>query len=796
MVNILSKNLCEYCFAEIETQPCPKCGYQRSTYEHDKSVLPVGSVLESRYMIGKVLGKGGFGITYLAYDMKLGYKVAIKEYYPMGAAVRNAENMTVSAHSADTEEIFKSGAEKFYNEARLVAELSRNHNIVNVSDVFYENDTVYFTMGYLEGLTLKNYLNKYGKISEEQAVYVAGEVANALASAHEINVLHRDISPDNIMVCTYGAVTLLDFGAARQVVSEASSSLSIILKQGFAPLEQYQKKGKQGPWTDIYALGATIYYLLTKDLMEDPITRMDDDEEFSSNKHGISPALWEIIKKATMIRTSERYQNIYEFMDALDDCGIAPKPLIKTDKRARSFGSMSRTKMEYKEPEAAPVPAMEKTVALNDAPVPAMEKTVALNDAPVPAMEKTVALNDAPVPAMEKTVALNDAPVPAMEKTVALNDTPTPAMNATVVLNDTPVPAMEKTVALNDTPVPAMTPTVALNDTPTSAMNPTVALDSAASQRNSPPPRQSAASERDNSPLFRDEESPSNWSRDLSDIRTPLFRDEESPSRSSAASSDSRSSPSKPRNSYFNIDKPLFRDSETDDMPYDGYIMENRQDRDRASLYNYNAFKNGVIINKYKAFNINVKVPYEINGIDVVTIGTEAFSKCRTIVNVDMPYTLNVIESRAFADCVNLRNIYIPGSLTEIGDGAFSGCKNLKQIYIPDSVERLGESAFRNCKSLETVFIPHLVSNIRQFTFENCSHLTILKIAEGTAVISKYAFKSCTSLATLNIPSSMKLIEDHAFDGCTSLRSVIIPANCKASRNAFSNCPCVRIQYK
>ena len=144
-----------------------------------------------------------------------------------------------------------------------------------------------------------------------------------------MNVLHRDISPDNIMICTDGTIKLLDFGAARQVVTEGSQSLSVILKQGFAPLEQYQKKGKQDPWTDIYSLGATLYHALTLDVLDDPMTRFDEDEEYSSNKHHIEDEFWKMIKKATELRMQDRYQDIFEWKKDLNNLSIKQAPLVE-----------------------------------------------------------------------------------------------------------------------------------------------------------------------------------------------------------------------------------------------------------------------------------------------------------------------------------------------------------------------------------------------------------------------------------------------------------------------------------
>ena len=311
MITLNNKKLCENCFSEISSEPCPHCGFVKSEYRQDPVALAPGSILNQRYMIGGVIGKGGFGITYLAYDIKLDARVAVKEYYPMGLALRSPGNTLVTVSSRETEQSFRTGAEKFYNEAKMVAKFNGNPNIVSVHDFFYENDTVYFIMGYLQGQTLKSYL-KNKTITEGQAVNIFDQISNALLASHGMNILHRDISPDNIMLCDDKSIRLLDFGAARQVVAEQSQSLSVILKQGFAPLEQYQQKGKQGPWTDIYALGATIYTALTGEMLTDPMSRLEDDSEYAGNKFYISESLWNIIYKCTRLKIQDRYQDIAE----------------------------------------------------------------------------------------------------------------------------------------------------------------------------------------------------------------------------------------------------------------------------------------------------------------------------------------------------------------------------------------------------------------------------------------------------------------------------------------------------
>ncbi len=344
MIEINGKKLCECCLSEIESEPCRFCGFEKAGAREEVGVLAAGSVLLGKYIVGKVIGKGGFGITYLAYDIKNEKKVAIKEYYPSALAARGGDGCTVVMTDSEEAAVFKNGIEKFYEEASLVSRFNGNPAIVSVYEFFYENDTAYFVMELLDGCTLKSYIAKYGVLSPEEALFIADNVSGALIIAHSINVLHRDISPDNIMICRDGNIKLIDFGAARQVLADNPKSMSVILKQGFAPLEQYQKRGKQGPWTDIYSFGATLYYALTQDCLDDPMTRMDDDAEFLSNKYDIEGQLWKIIEHSLELRIADRYQDAFELRNALRKINYAPKPIVlPEDKREEAPAQAENT---------------------------------------------------------------------------------------------------------------------------------------------------------------------------------------------------------------------------------------------------------------------------------------------------------------------------------------------------------------------------------------------------------------------------------------------------------------------
>ena len=354
MIEINGKKFCENCFKPVTGVVCKSCGFNSEEGSPDPTTLSPGSILMNRYVVGCVIGKGGFGITYLAYDALVNKKIAIKEYYPYGLAQRVTESTQVAVTSSDSAEAFNLGAEKFYNEAKLVSRFNGNPNIVGVYGCFYENGTAYIAMEYLKGQTLKEYIRENGVLSAPKALFVAKNIVNALIVAHSASVLHRDITPDNVILCENGDIKLIDFGAARQVVAEYSQTFSVILKPGFAPPEQYRKKGNQGPWTDVYALGTTLYFMLTGDIPEDPTGRFDDDDTFKDNNFDVEPALWAVITKAAKLDIDERYKDALELKNALDEIEITPEPIISpTDtpsENSEISGNVSAMNVSIKPP--------------------------------------------------------------------------------------------------------------------------------------------------------------------------------------------------------------------------------------------------------------------------------------------------------------------------------------------------------------------------------------------------------------------------------------------------------------
>ena len=312
------ERVCFGCFQEKEPGSiCPHCGFCENE-EQPYLALPLGTLLNGRYMLGKVLGVGGFGITYLGYDLTLEIKVAIKEYMPSAIATRNADRYNVTL-TGRMEEDYQYGMERFLDEAKILAKLQNTPHVVSVQNYFKENSTAYFVMEYIDGMSLKAYLaDQGGKIPYAQALTILQPIMEALIQVHGRNLLHRDISPDNIYITSRGESRLLDFGAARFALGDGKS-VSVILKHGYAPEEQYSSHGNQGPWTDVYAMGATLYRCITGMLPPDSVERMHGDTLKTPSELGVSlpKNVEQAILKALAVKTEDRFSNMDAFLRAL-----------------------------------------------------------------------------------------------------------------------------------------------------------------------------------------------------------------------------------------------------------------------------------------------------------------------------------------------------------------------------------------------------------------------------------------------------------------------------------------------
>lgn len=330
---------CNGCMKQKTQSPlCEHCGYNENI-DNLPHQLPIGTVLKGQYQIGKVLGQGGFGITYIGWDTMLQMVVAIKEYYPESLVRRNcAHSLSVRVNSGASEDQFGRNRERFLNEARTLAKFSRIPEIVHIHSLIEENNTAYIVMEYVQGMDLRRYINVCGgKMTADQTFQILRPVMRALAQVHEQDLVHRDISPDNIMILPDGRAKLLDFGAAREVVDpdvekQLSRSTEAILKHGFAPMEQYQRNGTLGPWTDVYALCATVYYCLTGEIPPDAPNRIMEGKEVSWDQiPGLSSQQAAVLKKGMSLIPKERISSVAELEKQLFGQSPSPKPVPDPD---------------------------------------------------------------------------------------------------------------------------------------------------------------------------------------------------------------------------------------------------------------------------------------------------------------------------------------------------------------------------------------------------------------------------------------------------------------------------------
>lgn len=322
---------CVNCMEDMENSRgtvCSYCGYDNAGEDNEQRpyAIKCNTILHGRYLIGRVLGQGGFGITYIGFDLVLNVKIAVKEYFPMGIATRehsNSNTLLWNSSQMNTQQR-QSGYENFLKEARKTAKIDQIPSIVRVRDTFFENETAYIVMDYVDGVTLKNKLLKDGAMSISDCIRLLTPMMEGLAQVHQLGMIHRDISPDNIMIQPDGNVKLLDLGAAKDMYSGQGQQSQLVTKKGFSPLEQYTETGKIGPWTDVYALCATIYYCITGKMIPSALDRMNNPEiSFPGDlAEPLSDSMREVLKAGLAVEAPKRIQSVETLLKCLHNNSV------------------------------------------------------------------------------------------------------------------------------------------------------------------------------------------------------------------------------------------------------------------------------------------------------------------------------------------------------------------------------------------------------------------------------------------------------------------------------------------
>jgi len=331
-------NLCFNCFSNRGVyEVCPYCGYVTGSIPQVGYILQPGIRLWGRYIIGTVLGVGGFGITYRAWDSRLNTIVAIKEFFPRELISRIPGESKVRIFSGDKQLTYQKQLGRFIDEAKNLAKFTGDAHIVNVLDYFEDNGTAYIVMEYLEGMTLKEYMAAHGgKLPAAQSVEIVTALLQATSRIHNMGIIHRDISPDNIFILTSGNIKVLDFGAAQFALKDTSGlSHEVVVKKGYAPPEQYRTNMKQGVWTDIYAIGATLYKMTTGITPEESIERTEKDilKRPSQTGTAVDMAIDKAVMKAMALRPELRFKTADAMLAALENRTMIDFPEEELKKR-------------------------------------------------------------------------------------------------------------------------------------------------------------------------------------------------------------------------------------------------------------------------------------------------------------------------------------------------------------------------------------------------------------------------------------------------------------------------------
>ena len=335
----MHKQFCPFCMSEVQASDCcPQCG-KDVHYAGDPTHLPAGFALQGHhaYVLGAAIGQGGFGVTYIAWDNTINRRVAVKEYFPTYCSSRMAGH-SVSAYRGQ-EEVYQKGKERFLDEARMLKSLSDLKSVVDVLDFFEANNSAYLVMEFLDGLSLKEHIQQTGKLPAQQFLKQTGSMMEDMEKMHRRGVVHRDIAPDNIIMLSSGQMKLIDFGAARSYVGD--KSMTVVVKKGFAPVEQYMRKGSNAS-TDVYALAATIYYCITGIVPPDSAERQYGEAQLIAPSllgADLLPHQEQALERALEIQPRDRTQSVADFMKALE----AAKPAAKNAEEVSSKSAVKET---------------------------------------------------------------------------------------------------------------------------------------------------------------------------------------------------------------------------------------------------------------------------------------------------------------------------------------------------------------------------------------------------------------------------------------------------------------------
>ena len=840
---------CYGCMSQLPypDAPCPNCGYDRRVTPFNRNHLEPGTVLQERYIIGKALGLGGFGITYIGWDCKAEQPVSIKEFLPSEFATHRTGTTRVQFYSAPGRERFEAGLQKFKEQTAILRRLQDLESINPIYDFVEENGTGYTIMEYLRGQTLKTYLAQYRMLSFEDAMSILAPVLRTLDAVHKSGLLHQDICPDNIFLCEDGRIKLLDFGSAQFQLMQNTEGLTIVLKHGYAPIEQYVSHLVAGPWTDVFGAAGTLYTMLTGIVPPDVLHREKDDDILrpSDLESDIPPEAEKALMRALELSPENRYATAEAFLKALyADADAEEMPQRKISRKSLRIALMliaatlavlvlvAIAVSAARRPKKEPLSQTETIVSEVSPTLPAAEHVETFFDGFAPDTVMPICTADGrqtalPYAAFTKNgrtgVVQTDGKIliPANYGSIVWDDV------RGALLLDGEVYGTENTVVRSEGIAPDLSGS-------------TYGYGSDGLTRILQNGSSFTVPDSDGTFLVH-----SGSGYGISTRRTLLV--EPVYSKATPISCGIAAFLKGEEWTYFNsygvdifgrsFPKSLFPNG----VPYaysEGYVPFYDAE---TELWGYaDTAGRTVCAPKYLAAlppmqgkawirteqgygvlaltGSTEEAPSGYCGNDALYIyhpqsglleitGSGALWDFtpetipwmyaqQKICTVRISGNISYIGANTFRNCTALTSVTVSCMPESIGAFAFSGCTALCALSLPESVISVGDEAFADCRSLMDISLGGSMRRIGVSAFRDCAALKTVCFNSSALYISAYAFTGCTTLDKVQITGSEVTIGISAFDGCAALQTVTLPAKAVAIGTcAFRGCSALRSMH-